>query len=734
MTDNDADRLAELDGQIERITFTSEQTGYTVAQVRVEGQSQPVTVVGNLLAPTTGEMLHMEGEWITHPRYGLQFNVQRHETRVPATEDGIRRYLGSGMIRGIGKVYADRIVDQFGEQALAVIENEPDKLARIEGIGKKRIEMIRKAWDDQKEVRNVMLFLQGHGVSPGYAAKIFRRYGQRSIAVVRENPYRLATDIAGIGFAIADKIAEKIGIDKRDPKRVQAGILHGLWMLAGEGHVFYPYGLLVEHCGELLAVDPERVRTAAGELQRAHRIVIEEIFPGTKALEENEAAVFLPPLYRNEQVIVERIQMLMTRPKAIGGLHRQSAFQDVLKTLPFRLARNQKRAVDKSAAEKVLIVTGGPGTGKTTIISSVVRLYSRWTRKILLAAPTGRAAKRMSEATGTAAMTIHRMLEFNFQKGGFQRDEDNSLDCDLLIVDEASMIDTTLMAHLLRAVPDSATVVFVGDVDQLPSVGPGNVLADMIASGRIPVVKLTEIFRQAQTSRIVVNAHRINHGQLPELALPGELTEFYFIEKRAQEEVRDVILQVVRQNIPRRFGFDPIEDIQVLTPMHKGTVGAVNLNRELQEALNPVGEGIVQGERRFRVGDKVMQTRNNYDREVFNGDIGRIEQIDPVAQQVTVRFEDRPVVYDFGDLDEIVLAYVVSVHKSQGSEFPAVVLPVVTQHYILLQRNLIYTAVTRARKLMVMVGTRKALAMAVGNDAPHKRYTRLQSRIRELLG
>ncbi|MCF8050892.1 MAG: ATP-dependent RecD-like DNA helicase [Desulfobacterales bacterium] len=733
MADNDPDRLVELEGQIERITFTSEETGYTVAQVRVGGQSQPVTVVGNLLAPTSGEVLHMEGEWITHPRYGLQFKVHRHETRVPATEDGIRRYLGSGMIRGIGKVYADRMVDQFGEQTLAVIENEPDKLAEIEGIGKKRIEMIRKAWDDQKEVRNVMLFLQGHGISPGYAAKIFRRYGQRSIAVVRDNPYRLATDIAGIGFAIADKIAEKIGIDKKDPKRVQAGILHGLWTLAGEGHVFYPHGPLLGHCSELLAVDGERVRAAADELHRAHRIVIEEIFPGVAALEANESAVFLPPFYRNEQVIAERIQMLMARPKGVGGLHRQSAFQDVLRALPFRLARDQKRAVDKSAAEKVLIVTGGPGTGKTTIISSVIRLYSRWTRKILLAAPTGRAAKRMSEATGAAAMTIHRMLEFNFQKGGFQRDGDNPLDCDLLIVDEASMIDTTLMAHVLRAVPDPATVVFVGDVDQLPSVGPGNVLADMIASGRIPVVKLTEIFRQAQTSRIIVNAHRINHGQLPELALSGELTEFYFIEKRAPEEVRDAILQVVRQNIPRRFGLDPIKDIQVLTPMHKGTVGAVSLNRELQQALNPAGEGIVQGERRFRVGDKVMQIRNNYDREVFNGDIGRIERIDPVAQQVTVRFEDRPVVYEFGDLDEIVLAYAVSVHKSQGSEFPAVVLPVVTQHYILLQRNLIYTAVTRARELMVMVGTRKALAIAVGNDAPQKRYTRLEARIRQLL-
>jgi len=734
MTANDADRLCELDGQIERITFTSEETGYTVAQVRVTGRTDPVTVVGSLLAPSPGELLHLEGEWTTHPRYGLQFKVHRHETRVPATEEGIRRYLGSGMIRGIGKVYADRIVDQFGEQTLAVIENDPDKLAHIEGIGKKRIEMIRKAWDDQKEIRNVMLFLQGHGVSPGYAAKIFRRYGQRSIAVVRENPYRLATDIAGIGFAIADKIAEKIGIDKKDPKRVQAGILHRLWMLAGEGHVFYPYGPLLDHCSELLGVNPERVSAAAENLRRAHRIVVEEICPGTKALEENERAVFLPPLHRSEQVIAERIQILKARPKGGGPIHQPSTFQDVMETLPLRLAQDQKKAVEQSVIEKVLIVTGGPGTGKTTIISSVIRLYARWTRKILLAAPTGRAAKRMSEATGAVAMTIHRLLEFNFQKGGFQRSEDHPLDCGLLIVDEASMIDTTLMAHLLRAVPDSATVVFVGDVDQLPSVGPGNVLADMIGSGRLPVVKLTEIYRQAQTSRIVVNAHRINHGQLPDLSPPGQLTEFYFIEKEAPEEVRDVLLQVVGKNIPRRFGFDPIEEIQVLTPMHKGTVGAVSLNRELQDALNPGAEEIVQGEKRLRVGDKVMQIRNNYDREVFNGDIGRIEGIDAVAREITVRFEDRSVVYEFGDLDEIVLAYAVSVHKSQGSEFPAVVLPVVTQHYILLQRNLIYTAVTRARKLLVMVGTRKALAMAIGNNAPQKRYTRLQSRIRELLG
>ncbi len=723
--------LTRIEGQIDRITYTSEETGYTVAQVRVADRALPVTVVGNLLAPTVGEVLLMEGEWNTHPRYGLQFRVHRHQTRVPATADGIRRYLGSGMIKGIGKVYADRIVDVFGERTLAVIENEPEKLAGIEGIGKKRIEKIRRAWDDQKEVRNVMVFLQGHGVSPGYAAKIFKRYGQRSIAVVRADPYRLADDIAGIGFAIADRIAGQIGIGKDSPERIRAGVLHTLWTMAGEGHVYYPLDLLLEAGSRMLAVDRNKVSAATSDLQRAERIVIEGRSGEPSASAENQPAVFLPPLHRNERVVADRLTTLLEAPREKAVRLPENLTRAFFAGLPLRLAPNQAKAVQRSLTDKVLIVTGGPGTGKTTIISSVLSIYSRRTRRILLAAPTGRAAKRMSEATGAGAMTIHRMLEYSLQKRGFQRNRDRPLSCDLLIVDEASMIDTTLMAHLLRAVPDSATVVFVGDVDQLPSVGAGNVLADMIASERIPVVRLTEIFRQAQASRIVVNAHRINHGQLPEHSPSERLTDFYFIEKEAPEEVCEVLLRAVRDNIPRRFGFDPIDDIQVLTPMNKGIVGAANLNRELQAALNPHGEGIVRGERRFRTGDKVMQIRNDYDRGVFNGDIGRIDAIDTESQEMTVRFEDRPVVYEFGDLDELVLAYAVSVHKAQGSEFKAVVMPVVTQHYVLLQRNLIYTAVTRARELIVLIGTCKALTIAVRNEAPQKRYTRLQSRIRE---
>lgn len=736
MTEEPATALETLSGQIERITYTNEETGYTVAQVRVNGRSLPVTVVGSLLAPTEGELLHMEGEWTVHPRFGRQFKVHRHETRVPATEEGIRRYLGSGMIRGIGEKYAKRIVDKFGSRTLVVIENEPEKLAAIEGIGKKRIERIRKAWADQQEVRNVMVFLQGHGVSPAYAAKIFRKYGQRSIAVVQANPYRLAADITGIGFSIADRIAEKIGIDKNSPDRVEAGVLHTLWAKAGEGHVFYPFAQLVSQCSKMLGVDPLQVKKAVRDLHRTDRIVIEERRKLPDAPSEDHDAVFLPALHRNEETVAMRLQCLMSSPKTSGPSNRPPELNTLMHSLPVRLAADQQRAVALSASEKVLIVTGGPGTGKTTIISSVLRLHSRLVRRILLAAPTGRAANRMSEATGAGAMTIHRLLEFSIQKRGFQRDEDNPLSCNLLIVDEASMIDTSLMAHLLRAVPDGATVVFVGDVDQLPSVGPGNVLADIIASERLPVIRLTEIFRQAKTSRIIVNAHRINRGKMPELENPvrrGTKTDFYFLEQEDSEKVVGLIRTMVAVRIPKRFGFDPIGEIQVLTPMHKGPVGAANLNRELQEILNPDGDEIVRGERRFRAGDKVMQIRNNYDRGVFNGDIGRIEQINLVAQQVTVRYEDRWVDYEFSDLDEIALAYAVSVHKSQGSEFPAVVLPVVTQHYILLQRNLIYTAVTRARKLMVMVGTRKALAMAVGNDAPQKRYTRLEARIRQLL-
>ena len=725
-----------LEGQILRITYTSEETGYTVAQVQVAGRSRPVTVVGSLLAPSSGEVLQMEGEWMTHPRYGLQFKVHRHQTRIPASAEAIRRYLGSGMIKGIGKVYADRIVDRFGDQTLAVIEKEPEKLAQIEGIGKKRLTRIRKAWDDQKEVRNVMLFLQGHGVSPGYAAKIFRRYGQRAIAVVKDNPYRLAHDISGIGFAIADKIAEKIGFDKDAPERLEAGVLHALWTLAGEGHVFYPRRPLLEYCAELLAVDSAKVDSAATDLHRAGRIIIEKAQRKKEDLSGCPDAVFLPALHRNEQIIAQRLVALLAHPKNEAAAQDKGILKKALEMLPLRLAEDQQAAVEQAVQEKMLIVTGGPGTGKTTIISSVLRVYGKWTRNILLAAPTGRAAKRMGEATGAAATTIHRMLEYSLQKGGFQRNEDNRLSCDLLIIDEASMIDTTLMAHLLRAVPDAATVIFVGDIDQLPSVGAGNVLADMIGCKCIPVVKLTKIFRQARSSRIVVNAHRINRGKLPTMVNParGEpKSDFYFFEQQEPENVLERIRALAVDRIPDGFGFDPVQDIQVLTPMHKGLVGAENLNRVLQDAMNPGKEGIVRGEKRFRPGDKVMQIRNNYDRDVFNGDIGRIASIDAASQQVIVSFENRPVVYEFADLDEIVLAYAVSVHKSQGSEFRAVVMPVVTQHYVLLQRNLLYTAVTRAKELLVMVGSKKAVGIAIANDAPHKRYTRLRFRIGDLL-
>jgi exodeoxyribonuclease V alpha subunit len=736
MTGNDNERGTVLEGQIERVVFTSEDTGYTVVQFKIDGRPEPVTVVGSLHSPTPGEMLRLQGQWTTHPRYGRQFKADRHETQVPATAEGIRRYLGSGMVRGIGPEMARRIVETFGEQTLEVIDGNADALNRVEGIGPKRVDMIRDAWNRQKEIRNVMVFLQGHGVGSGYAAKIFKRYGQRAIAVVRANPYRLAAEVSGIGFSTADKIASQIGIDQDAPMRIEAGVLHGLWTLAAEGHAYYPFAPLMEFCAEMLAVSRETVAGAATRLANAGRVVVENLRSEGPDATDSGRAVYLPPLHRNEKTVAERLQRLMNCPKGLSVARRQQTVRRARSDFTVRLAKDQQTAVDRSLTDKVLIITGGPGTGKTTIISAIVHLFSRLTSKILLAAPTGRAAKRMSEATGSGAMTIHRMLDFSIQKGGFQRNEEKPLSCELLVVDEASMIDTTLMAHLLRAVPDPATVIFVGDVQQLPSVGPGNVLSDMIASGRLPVVELTEIFRQARASRIIVNAHRIHQGQMPGLNNPAPgvpKTDFYFFEQEDPERVLDRIRTLAAERIPQGFGFDPVEDIQVLTPMHKGIVGAANLNRILQDALNPAGEGIVRGEKRFRVGDKVMQIRNNYPREVFNGDIGWIEAIDPAAQEVTVRFDARRVLYEFADLDELVLAYAVSVHKSQGSEFKAVVMPVVTQHFILLQRNLLYTAVTRARELMVIVGTRKALSIAIGNDAPQKRYTHLKWRIRQSL-
>lgn len=722
--------LAELQGQIERIIYINEENGFTIARVKVYGHRDLVTIVGNLMAPSPGEILKMKGEWTNHPKFGEQFKIVHYKSAVPASVYGIQKYLGSGLIKGIGPVMAKRIVKKFGKETLDVIENEIEKLAEVDGIGKKRIGMIKNAWDTQKEIRQVMLFLQTHGVSSGYATKIFKQYGQASIQVVKENPYRLATDIFGIGFVTADQIAEKLGFDKNSEVRAEAGILYVLHQLADDGHVYYPYEPLVEKCQEIIQVDREVIVKAFGTIAIDQKIVIEDLNEEIEEFRENNKAVYLAKFHLCETSITTRLKALVNVPKSIRKIDSEKAIEWIQKQLSITLADKQIEAIKSAVKNKVMVITGGPGTGKTTIINAILKIFSKLKVRIMLAAPTGRAAKRMSEATGHEAKTIHRMLEYSIQKGGFQKNDEYPLNCDLLIVDEASMIDTILMHHLLKAIPPKATFILVGDVNQLPSVGAGNILKDVIASGAVPVVELNEIFRQARESLIIVNAHKINSGQFPSLK-PSEtkLDDFYFVDQENPEQVLNIILELTTKRIPKRFGFDPVEDIQVLTPMHRGVVGAGNLNTELQKALNPGEGGVFRGNRNYRVNDKVMQIKNNYDKEVFNGDIGRIRRIDLEKQEVIISFDGRDVDYEYTDLDEIVPAYAVSVHKSQGSEYPVVVIPILTQHYILLQRNLIYTAVTRGRKLVVMVGTKKALAIGIKNDKTQKRYTYLRHRL-----
>ena len=728
-----ASSRTELEGRLERITYSNEETGYIVAKLKVKGYRDPVTVVGNIISPIPGEILSLKGDWVKHPRFGRQFKIETHTIKVPATIDGIRKYLGSGLIKGIGPVMASRIVKKFGINTLDIIEHHINELTNVEGLGPKRVEMIKDAWRDQKEIRDVMIFLQAHGVGSGYAAKIFKQYGHGSISVVKKNPYRLATDIFGIGFNTADKIAEKLGFDKQSPIRAEAGILYIMNQLAEEGHVYYPYDLLVERCGNVLGVDRENIINAFVPVMNENRIVMEDLIRDQEQYTPQQKAVYLSRFHVSETGTATNLTRILSSQKKIREIDEDKALQWVSKKIKLNLAQKQIEAIKTAITKKVVVITGGPGTGKTTIINAVIKIYRELGARILLAAPTGRASRRMSEATHYPAKTIHRMLEFSLQKGGFQRNQEKPLEVDVLILDEVSMMDIILMHHLLKAVPENASFIMVGDVNQLPSVGPGNVLKDFIESGRIPVVELKEIFRQAGESRIIINAHKINNGVIPELGLERKgLEDFYFIEQEDQEKVLNIIKELVSIRIPMRFGLDPVDDIQILSPMHKGTVGTENLNRALQEALNHSKEMLIRGDRIFRPHDKVMQVRNNYEKEVFNGDIGRITSIDPESQRVIITFDGVPVSYEYAELDEITLAYAISVHKSQGSEYPAVVIPILTQHYVLLQRNLIYTAVTRGKRLVVIVGSKKALAMGIKNNRIMKRYTYLADRLKTI--
>ena len=698
---------------VERITYQNPENGYSVLKVRVKGYSDLVTLVGSLLEVPVGSVLLCRGEWKVDKRYGSQFVAATWEETMPATVYGIEKYLGSGLVKGIGPRFARAIVQRFGTETIDIIETEIERLYEVPNIGRKRVAKIRESWEKQKDIKNVMLFLQGYGVSTAYAAKIYREYGKESIDKVRENPYRLADDIWGIGFKTADGIAAKMGYEKEDPRRCRSGILYTLGQLSDEGHVYAGEEQLVKTAGQLLEAGETAIRdTLAGMLQAEDLIL-------------DKDAIYLPPFYHAECGTSRRLRDLAesTGRSLFDGLFDPSS---LTAETGIEYDEVQLAAIRQAVTSKVMVLTGGPGTGKTTTTQGIIAALKKAGLRVLLAAPTGRAAKRMSEATGMEAKTIHRLLEYNPQDG-YKRNDENPLEGDALIVDECSMIDILLMNNLLKAVPVGMRLVFVGDIDQLPSVGAGNVLRDIIDSGCIPVVRLTRIFRQAQKSRIVMSAHAINQGKFPDTS-NGRDTDFFFMKEDDPEKAAAAIVRLVKERLPRAYRESP-DRIQVLTPMQRGIVGAASLNLALQEALNPSGPSLSRGGYTYRQGDRVMQLRNNYDKDVFNGDLGYIREVDTEDRTLTVDFDGKWVEYDITELDELTLAYATTIHKAQGSEYPIVVMPVLMTHFVMLQRNLIYTGITRARKLCVLIGAAKALAYAVRNMSVLKRNTHLRERL-----
>jgi exodeoxyribonuclease V alpha subunit len=708
-----------LAGLVERVTFHNEENGFCVLRVKARGHRDLVTLVGHAATIAAGEGITASGLWVNDRTHGLQFKAHFLKASAPSTAEGIRRYLASGMIRGIGPVYAKKLVRGFGEAVFEVIENAPGRLREVKGIGAVRAQRIVAAWAEQKMVREIMVFLHSHGVGTARAVRIFKTYGADAIQVMSENPYRLARDIRGIGFKTADAIADRLGIEKTAMIRVRAGIGYALSEAMQEGHCGLPVAELLPLAGRLLEV-PEELTRAALDLELAGGGVIGDRLG-------KSACVFLAGLYHAERGIAERLHALAAVPLPWPPIDSEKALPWVEQKIGLTLAESQREAVARALASKLLVITGGPGVGKTTILRAILQILAAKKVRILLAAPTGRAAKRLGEATGLEAKTIHRLLEVDPGSGSFRRGDDHKLDCDLLVVDEASMIDVPLMHALIRAIPERAALALVGDVDQLPSVGPGQVLADLIGSGTVPVVRLTEIFRQAASSRIITTAHRINRGEMPDLSPAAAESDCHFVAAEDPESAVARILDLVRTRIPRRFGLDPVRDIQVLCPMARGGVGARSLNIDLQAALNPEGAPkITKFGWTFAPGDKVMQIENDYEREVYNGDIGFIAAVDAETGELTVRFDGRAVAYGPGDLDALVPAYAATIHKAQGSEYPAVVIPLLTTHYPVLQRNLLYTGITRGKRLVVLVGSRKAVAIAVRNTAGRRRWSKLR--------
>jgi exodeoxyribonuclease V alpha subunit len=718
--------VERLQGSVERVTFHSEESGFCVLRVKVRGQRDLVTVVGTAAVVTAGEYVECRGGWNNDRRHGLQFKAQHLRVVPPSTLEGIEKYLGSGMVKGIGPHFARKLVRAFGEAVFDVIEQKPERLLELEGIGPKRKERVTEAWAEQKVIREIMVFLQSHGVGTARAVRIYKTYGDQAVERVRENPYRLALDIHGIGFKTADGIAQRLGIPGDSLIRAQAAVRHMLQQISGQGHCAAYQQKLVESTAKMLEV-PEPIVATAIEAELADENLVQETIEG-------EIALFLTPLYRSEKGVAWHLVRLLKGSPAWGEIDTGKAIPWAEEQTGLQLSRSQRQAVSLSVNGKVTVITGGPGVGKTTVVNSILTIVRAKGANVRLCAPTGRAAKRLSDTTGFEAKTVHRLLEFEPKTMGFKHDQDEPLDADLLVMDEVSMMDIVLMNQLLRAVPDHTAVLLVGDVDQLPSVGAGAVLADIIASEVIPTVCLTEIFRQAASSRIIVNAHRINQGLLPEKPKDNEESDFYFIPGETPQAIHAKLMQVVTQRIPAHFGLHPINDVQVLTPMNRGGLGARSLNIDLQARLNPDGNPRIN---RFgwiyAPNDKIIQTVNNYDKEVFNGDIGRVVRIDEEVGLISINFDGRVVEYEAGELDEISLAYATSVHKSQGSEYPAVVIPLAMQHYMLLERNLLYTAVTRGKKLVVIIGQIKALAMAVKRVGSMKRLTNLQRRLHTLM-
>ena len=723
-TGSDQPRLEPLAGLVERVSYQHPESGFCVLRVKVRGHRELVTAVGSTASVRPGEHVACRGYWDNHREHGLQFRAVEMQVTPPDTVDGIEKYLGSGMIRGIGPHFARKLVRAFGAKVFDVIEHTPERLLRLEGIGQVRVKCITEGWAEQRAIREIMVFLQTHGVGTARAVRIYKTYGDEAVARVRENPYLLARDIRGIGFRTADQVATSLGIEPGAMIRARAGVSHVLAEAVTEGHCCLPAHELLEAAERLLEIPAETVSEAL-ESELADQLLIAGEVSGQRC-------IFLTHLWYAEGYAAGRLRELAAGRPCWRAIDADKAVPWVERQLGIQLAPGQRAAIRLAVRARLMVITGGPGVGKTTLVNSILCILRARDVRVALTAPTGRAAKRLAESTGMTAMTIHRLLEVDPRHGGFKHGTENPLDCELLVVDEASMVDVPLMTALLQALPAHAALLLVGDVDQLPSVGPGRVLGDVIDSGVVPVARLTEIFRQAAESRIVTNAHRVNSGEMPEMeAARGEDADFYFVEARNPEDGVAKVIEIIRHRLPARFGFNAIDDVQVLCPMNRGGLGARSLNIELQRHLNPPVDALCV-ERfgyTYRVGDKVMQVENDYDKEVFNGDLGRVRAIDPELGELTVEFDGARVQYQYGELDELALAYAISIHKSQGSEYPAVVIPVMMQHYVMLRRNLLYTGITRGRRMVVLVGERRAVGLAVQDKAERRRWSKLGERL-----